>query len=179
MSILSLIKFEPNQSLLYKIIFVISASILFTALIIDYFLGFASCVLCVYQRIPYVIISLICLKVFYTKEEKLILQNSLYIKLILLTLCASFALSLYHTGVERMWWEGTSKCKSELNISRVNNINDFLSELDKVPIGDCRNPAFKIMNFSLAEINMALSLMFFVSLVLYRIKYAKASIHSS
>ena len=125
--------------------------VILSALFIEFFLKIKPCILCIYQRYPYYIIILLSLIYFLKKDLKIIL-----ILLIILTSLASITLSTYHVGIETGLIEETTSCKTSLN----NNLSKdaILKQLESNLASSCKEVNFKLFGFSLASINIILSL---------------------
>lgn len=125
--------------------------VILSALFIEFFLKIKPCILCIYQRYPYYIIILLSLIYFLKKDLKILL-----ILLIILTSLASIILSTYHVGIETGLIEETTSCKTSLN----NNLSKdaILKQLESNLASSCKEVNFKLFGFSLASINIILSL---------------------
>lgn len=125
--------------------------VILSALFIEFFLKVKPCILCIYQRYPYYIITFLSLIYFLKKDLKIIL-----ILLIILTSLASIILSTYHVGIETGLIEETTSCKTSLN----NNLSKdaILKQLESNLASSCKEVNFKLFGFSLASINIILSL---------------------
>ena len=125
--------------------------VILSALFIEFFLKVKPCILCIYQRYPYYIITFLSLIYFLKKDLKIIL-----ILLIILTSLASIILSTYHVGIETGLIEETTSCKTSLN----NNLTKdaILKQLESNLASSCKEVNFKLFGFSLASINIILSL---------------------
>ena len=125
--------------------------VILSALFIEFFLKVKPCILCIYQRYPYYIIALLSLIYFLKKDLKIFL-----ILLIILTSLASIILSTYHVGIETGLIEETTSCKTSLN----NNLSKdaILKQLESNLASSCKEVNFKLFGFSLASINIILSL---------------------
>jgi len=78
------------------------------ALTTQYGFGLKPCVLCIYQRIPYVVAAFLAATAL---SPKMSARN----KLLLIALCGvAFAvdsgIAVFHVGVEHHWWEGLAAC---------------------------------------------------------------------
>lgn len=142
-------------SAFFASLFAASICVLLSALVIDKILGFDPCILCIYERIPYGIVALIC-GVGYFSDAK---HRWIFLWLIALSAAVGAGIAIFHTGVEREWWSPTSHCTPHVHLNDSTTMEDFLSQLDKAPIGDCTKPALKILGLSLAEINVILNLL--------------------
>lgn len=125
--------------------------VILSALFIEFFLKVKPCILCIYQRYPYYIIAFLSLIYFLKKDLKILL-----ILLIILTSLASITLSTYHVGIETGLIEETTSCKTSLN----NNLSKdaILKQLESNLASSCKEVNFKLFGFSLASINIILSL---------------------
>ena len=125
--------------------------VILSALFIEFFLKVKPCILCIYQRYPYYIITFLSLIYFLKKDLKILL-----ILLIILTSLASITLSTYHVGIETGLIEETTSCKTSLN----NNLSKdaILKQLESNLASSCKEVSFKLFGFSLASINIILSL---------------------
>lgn len=125
--------------------------VILSTLFIEFFLKVKPCILCIYQRYPYYIIAFLSLIFFLKKDLKILL-----ILLIILTSLASIILSTYHVGIETGLIEETTSCKTSLN----NNLSKdaILKQLESNLASSCKEVNFKLFGFSLASINIILSL---------------------
>lgn len=125
--------------------------VILSALFIEFFLKVKPCILCIYQRYPYYIITFLSLIYFLKKDLKILL-----ILLIILTSLASIILSTYHVGIETGLIEEITSCKTSLN----NNLSKdaILKQLESNLASSCKEVNFKLFGFSLASINIILSL---------------------
>ncbi|MFZ9275477.1 MAG: disulfide bond formation protein B [Candidatus Fonsibacter ubiquis] len=132
-------------------ILLVNILVILSALFIEFFLKIKPCILCIYQRYPYYIITLLSLIYFLKKDLKILL-----ILLIILTSLASIILSTYHVGIETGLIEETTSCKTSLN----NNLSKdaILKQLESNLASSCKEVNFKLFGFSLASINIILSL---------------------
>ncbi|NCU54559.1 MAG: disulfide bond formation protein B [Candidatus Fonsibacter ubiquis] len=107
--------------------------VILSALFIEFFLKVKPCILCIYQRYPFLLILLI-----------------------ILTSLASIILSTYHVGIETDLIQETTSCKTSLN----NNLSKdaILKQLESNLASSCKEVSFKLFGFSLASINIILSL---------------------
>ena len=154
-----------SKKFLLIILFLIS-SILVSALVIEYSLGYKSCNLCVYQRIPYFLSILLIIQLFFTKKYE---KTTLLILSIVFFL--STALAFYHFGIEQGLFNENIGCKSQ-NLSNANSKNEILEQLKQNNIS-CKNVNFRIFGFSLAAINTILSTILTLIFVRLFLNYKK------
>ena len=151
-----------NKKFYFLGIFLISLLSLIIALYIEYVMGIKPCKLCLYQRIPYLILLFISiLGYIYNKM-------SLWIYLSILVFFLSAIVSGYHVGIENGIFEELKVCKNDLDVL---NKEDLLNSLKNQNIS-CKEVPIKLFNLSLATINLILSLTLVVVSFIF-IKYAK------
>ena len=132
----------------------VSFCILISTLLIEYIFNFPPCTLCIYQRIPYLLIIIlgICL-VFFKK-----IREFLFIFIILQI--ANFFIAFFHSLVERGVIEYEMSCTS--SGSDIQTIEELRNFLEKVPIAKCNEILFSIMGLSLANINLVVSILLII-----------------
>ncbi len=149
-----------------KIIFLFSFIALIFAFFIEYVLGHQPCNLCLIERIPYGLSIIIITAIFLIKKN----QKFLVI-LLILTFMFSFAISFYHYGIEKGFFQESSFCGVK---SLTENINkeDLLKQLSEKTIS-CRDVTFRIFGLSLTSINIVFSLLFIITLTNIFYRYEK------
>ena len=149
-----------------KIILLFSFVALISAYFIEYVLGHQPCNLCLIERIPYGIstILIITILVFKKNQEFLVL-------LLVLTFIFSLAISFYHYGIEQGFFQESSVCGvKEFNESITKE--DLLRQLNE-KIVSCKDVTFRVFGLSLTSINIVISLIFTITLLKIFIKYEK------
>ena len=137
----------------YLTIFIISLISLLSALYIEFFLGYAPCKLCIYQRIPYLI------AIFLTFMGMSYFKNLIWLYALLLIFFSSFLLSGYHLGIEQEIFNEFSGCSGgSLNITDKNELLKLLNS----EVNSCKNVDFRIFGLSLATINFLMSFTIFI-----------------
>ena len=127
---------------------IIIVSILIAALIIEYGLKYQPCKLCIYERVPYIVATLLIFITFILKKYT---KNFLLILSILFFL--SSILAFYHFGIEQGFFDESFLCKDSLeNLSK----NELLKELQKINLS-CKDVDFRILGLSIATINAIFS----------------------
>ena len=134
---------------IYLLISAISIFTLLSAIYIEYILGVKPCILCLYQRVPYIIAIFFCFFGYYN------LKNKLWIYLLVITFLISAILSGYHVGIENNVFNEFSGCTS--NNSNIVNKDELLKALKETQ-PNCKDVTFKLLGFSLATINLFLSI---------------------
>ena len=146
----------PNSQIdsYLKIIFFISLISLISAFYIEYVLGHQPCNLCLIQRVPYALCTiLLILNYFHRKDEKFI------ILLLTLIFSFSFLVSFYHFGIEQGFFNESAVCTMK-NISDIISKEELLKQLQLKTIS-CKDVTFRLFGFSLTTFNMFISLTFF------------------
>ena len=148
---------------LYLLLTAISIFTLLSAVYIEYILGVKPCVLCIYQRVPYMIAIFFCFYGYYN------LKNKLWIYLLVITFLLSAILSGYHVGIENNIFKEFSGCTS--NNTDIIDKDELLKSLKETQ-PNCKDVTFKLLGFSLATINIFLSIII-VILIIKTIKNEK------
>ena len=134
-----------------RLILIISLVAIISAYFIEYVLGHQPCNLCLIERIPYGLsIILITLNYFFKKNEKFI------ILLLILTFCFSFAISVYHLGIEQGLFEESVVCSLK-NTTEIISKEEILKQLQEKSVS-CKDVTFRIFGLSLTSINIILGL---------------------
>ena len=126
-------------------LFFFNILILISAYYIEYILKVPACSMCIYQRIPYFLSTIIIVVFFFKKID----FKKLIIILFLFTLINT-GLSFYHMGIEQGFFNELNTCKDEINAS---NTKDLLSQLKSKGVVSCKEVGFTIFGLSLATIN--------------------------
>lgn len=130
---------------------VMGAGALAIALIGEHVFGIEPCVLCLYQRVPYVIVALVA-------AAGLVLPLSPRLRRLVIVLCAlvlaaGAVLALYSVGVEEHWWAGIAGCEGTIpTIAPGQDLQDLL----KQPAGGlraCDEDVWRLSGVSLAGYN--------------------------
>ena len=154
---------EKKFKIFYLFIILLCVTSIFYAFFVEFFLGYKPCILCKYQRIPYILGLIVALFGFFKSSNTRI---TIYIFLIFLL---SMTLSGYHVGIEQELYQSIFNC-SDNNLGVLEK--GKLLESLKVINPDCRNVNFAVFGVSLATINFVLS--FVISSVSYYLySYAK------
>lgn len=112
-------------------------------------LGYAPCKLCLWQRWPHGVAILAgVVAIFYARAITAVVGA--------LATLTTAGFGIYHTGVERGWWEGPSSCSGGGDLSGLSGA-DMLSTdtLDKVVM--CDEVAWAFAGLSMASWNAVAS----------------------
>ena len=149
-----------------RLILVISLVSIISAYFIEYVLGHQPCNLCLIERIPYGLsIILISLNYFFKKNKKFI------ILLLIFIFFFSFAISVYHLGIEQGIFEESAICSLK-NTTGIISKEEILKQLQEKTVS-CKDVTFRIFGLSLTSINILLSLILISLLIKIYISYEK------
>lgn len=116
-----------------------------TAYLAEFIWELHPCMLCIYQRIPYLILVVSSLiAILFPKTQK----NISFI--IVLLFISEISIAIYHVGVEHYIIEDSYTCQISSDI--VSKLGSLLSV--KEVASSCSDVKFKFMNFSMAEWNV-------------------------
>ena len=149
-----------------KIIFLFSFIALISAFFIEYVLGHQPCNLCLIERIPYGLSIMIIIAIFLIKKNQKFL-----VLLLIITFIFSFAISIYHYGIEQGFFQESFFCGIK-NMTESVTKEDLLKQLSEKTIS-CRDVTFRIFGLSLTSINIVISLLFVITLLKIFKKYEK------
>tara|TARA_B100000427_G_C15506788_1_gene594368 strand:- start:91 stop:576 length:486 start_codon:yes stop_codon:yes gene_type:complete len=130
---------------------------------VEYYLGYKACKLCLYQRIPYILVFIFSLIALFN-------SNKIFWLYFMLTLfISSIVISFYHVGIESGFINESSIC---IDPSLESLDKEKLLENLKNTMPSCKVIAFTIFGLSLATINFLISLGISI-LLLVKINYEK------
>ncbi len=158
--------FNLKAEFYLKIIFLFSFIALISAFFIEYILGHQPCNLCLIERIPYGLSIMIIMAIFLIRKNQKFL-----VMLLILTFVFSFAISVYHLGIEQGFFQESAVCDVK-NVNENLTKEDLLKQLSK-KIVSCKDVTFRIFGLSLTSVNIVISLLFIITLVKIYTKYAK------
>ncbi|MFK8040219.1 MAG: disulfide bond formation protein B [Rickettsiaceae bacterium] len=142
---------------------------------VQYVMVLEPCTLCVYQRIPYIIILILSIigLMFSTKRYCILI-------LILIMLASSVLVAGYHSAIENHWIEATERCQSNFQqFSNTKSLAKNLANFHQQNIVDCSKPALVILWLSMTEWNFIMNLtvlVFVLIILLSRKHYAQTTI---
>lgn len=110
------------------------------------FLGFAPCAMCLWQRWPHGAAIVIGVIALITAPTRLLAWLGA------LAAGITGGLGVYHTGVERDWWEGPSSCTSSGGLDAGN-----LLSMDGPKLVLCDQVAWELFGISMASWNALFS----------------------
>lgn len=124
------------------------------ALAFQYIGGLAPCILCLYQRWPYVAVAALA-------AVTLALPRPDWLRPALVALCgvallAGGGIAGFHVGVEQHWWAGTAACEGQVSISQ-GSIADLRAQLLGAPVARCDQVPWSLFGLSMAGYNVVIS----------------------
>ena len=158
--------FNLKAEFYLKIIFLLSLFALISAYSIEFILGHQPCNLCLIERIPYGLSIILIITIFILKKNE-----NFFVLLLILTFIFSFAISVYHLGIEQGFFQESAICDVK-NVNENITKEDLLKQLSK-KIVSCKDVTFKIFGLSLTSVNIVISLLFIITLVKIYTKYEK------
>lgn len=126
-----------------------SAALLAGALFFQYVIGLAPCEMCVWQRWPHLAAMVLGLMVFFLPIWPVIVAGAL-------AAAASGVLGIYHTGVERGWFEGPQACSGGSDVTQL-TAEQLLDRVMAAPVVRCTDVAWEMFGLSMASWNAILS----------------------
>ena len=120
-----------------------SAALLLGAFVFQYF-GYAPCKLCLWQRWPHAAAIAIGLLAFAVPGAWLRWAGAL-------SATATGILGIYHTGVERHWWEGPATCTSG-GIADLSP-QQLMDQIMAAPLVRCDDVPWEMLGLSMASWN--------------------------
>ncbi len=111
-------------------------------------LGYAPCKMCLWQRWPHGTAILIGLVALVVAWRHLLLLGGL-------AAATTGAIGVYHTGVERHWWQGPDTCTSG-SIDGLSS-EQLMAQILGAPLVRCDEVAWQMLGLSMASWNALLS----------------------
>ena len=158
--------FNLKPAFLLKIILLFSFIALISTFFIEYVLGHQPCSLCLIERIPYGLsVALIVTMLIFRKNEKF------FIILLIVTFIFSFAISVYHLGIEQGFIQESTVCGVK-DFDEIMSKEDLIKQLNE-KIVSCKDVTFRIFGLSLTSINIMINLLFIITLTKIYIRNEK------
>lgn len=125
------------------------AAVLLAALGFQHLGGLDPCVLCVYQRWPWVAVILLGAAAFALRGNRALLA------LAVLALLIGAGIGGFHVGVEQHWWAGTAECGGQTGAAQT--VEDLKRQLLATQVARCDEVAWSLFGISMAGYNVLLS----------------------
>lgn len=123
------------------------------AFIMQYGFDVQPCVLCLWQRVPFGLAAALAASALAMRPY------DARAKILLLLCAAAFlantGLAVFHTGVERHWWEGTRGCA--ITPLHGATIEDWKQQIMRVATGHCDQISWTFLGLSMANWNIPFS----------------------
>lgn len=129
----------------------VSLGTLFIVYVAEYVFGLHPCLLCQYQRIPFVITAAIGGSIWFLQDEECNVCPTLA-NLAGITFAAGSMIAAFHAGVEYGWWEGTADCVGSLPDATA-SIEDLRKAVMEAPVVRCDEAAWTFLGISMAGYN--------------------------
>lgn len=124
------------------------------ALTLQYGFDIAPCELCIWQRVPFSTVAALSLFIALVRPDATL--TKLLLGLSALLLLANVGIAVFHSGVERHWWEWHSSCTGSV-LERANSIDDLRKQLLEKPVVRCDKISWTILGLSMANLNIPFS----------------------
>lgn len=122
-----------------------SLALLAGALFFQYVLGLAPCELCLWQRWPHLAAAGLGGVAFFLPLRSVALLGAAAV-------ATSGGIGVYHTGVERGWFEGPSACSGTIDFSRL-SAEQLLERVMAAPVVRCDEVPWELAGLSMASWN--------------------------
>lgn len=121
-----------------------SLALLIAAFGFQYLGDLAPCKLCIWQRYPHGIAVLCGIVALAVKDRMWCIFGAV-------AAAASGVVGVYHTGVERGWWDGPTTCSA----GAINDISaeDLMTQILNAPLVRCDEVAWELLALSMASWN--------------------------
>lgn len=158
--------FNLKNEFYLKIILIFSLIALISAFFIEHILGHQPCNLCLIERIPYGLSIILIITILILRRNE-----RFFVLLLILTFIFSFAISIYHYGIEQGYFNEAAVCGVE-NFNDSITKEDLLKKLKEKTVS-CKDVTFRIFGLSLTSINIVISFLFIITFSKIYIKYEK------
>lgn len=137
----------------YILVGILSFSIcsLLIAYYIEYVLGHKPCNLCLIERVPYFISFILTAFVLALNRLEKVISI-----IILLSFIFGTIVSFYHFGIEQGFFSESLVCN--LGNGEALDKEQLLKQLEQSTVTSCKDVTFRFLGFSLATINMIISI---------------------
>ena len=149
----------------------ISIFALAAALFSEVALGLEPCILCIYQRIPFVIGAVLAIAGLAVRKKPAIVDSILGV--LAVNFMTNTGIAAYHTGVEQKWWASEVEgCNADFGSLGAENAapstQSILENILSAPSGNCAEIPWQdpILGLSMANYNVALCFGIFAACLL-------------
>ncbi|TVQ82334.1 MAG: disulfide bond formation protein B [Micavibrio sp.] len=150
----SFLRLEINPRIVSGLLIFASAAMLAGALFFQEIMKLPPCVLCEYQRVPYIVVIGLATAAF-------LLEKKIF-RLWLLSFCAlalfiNAGIAGFHVGVENGWWKGTDECGGNFGSGEL-TLEQLRDLILAAPVVRCDEVAWSLFGISMAGYNMMIAL---------------------
>ena len=138
----------PFNRLIPAFIFLVTVGALSLALTAQHVYRLEPCLLCLYQRIPFIVTGLLAVLALRLKASSVLIP--LIIIICGLVYLVGAGIAVYHVGVEQHWW--LSGCSGTL--SDTVSLQDLRSSLMQKPEKSCDDVDWTLFGISMATYNV-------------------------
>jgi disulfide bond formation protein DsbB len=142
----------------FALIFIAVFSLGF-ALISQYRFGLAPCVLCIYQRWPYVVVGVLGLIIMVALRNKPKLAAA-FMALAAITFFTNMGIATFHVGVEQKWWAGLKTCSQPDFLGQDMSLEELEAMIMAAPVVTCGDIPWSLFGLSMAAYNVILSFIY-------------------
>jgi disulfide bond formation protein DsbB len=121
---------------------------LVSAYVAQYGFGLAPCKLCLWQRVPFMVVAVLGL-VAWLKPA----WRGYVLGLMALAFGAGLAIAAFHVGVEQKWWQMPGECGG-VPFKTGMSAADFAAVIKAAKVVRCDQPAFTLFGMSMAGFNV-------------------------
>ncbi len=126
-----------------------SAGLLIAALIFEHGFGMAPCALCIWQRWPHLAAVVLGGVALAAPALPVLLAGSA-------AAATSGGIAVYHTGVERGWFQGPTACSGTIDFSAL-TAEELLDRVLAAPVVRCDEVPWEMLGLSMASWNAVAS----------------------
>lgn len=137
-------------------LFAASAGSLIVAYIAETFFGVEPCILCIYQRIPYALVTFLAIFALMARQNDK--KARFFLALCALALFINAGIAGFHSGVELHWWAGTDECSVNPLVIQQVTADALREQLLHTPLVPCDAINFTFLGFTMANWNILASL---------------------
>jgi disulfide bond formation protein DsbB len=122
-----------------------SAALLGAALFFEMVMGMQPCQLCIWQRWPHAVAVVLGVAVWAWPLAPVMVAGAL-------ASATSGGIAVYHTGVERGWFQGPSACSGDIDMTRL-SAEELLDRILAAPVVRCDEVPWELLGLSMASWN--------------------------
>lgn len=133
-----------------------SAGALIFALLLQYGFQVLPCQLCLWQRGPFALLIVLGVAAAVVRPYGRFTVSVFWVCALLLL--ANAGIAVFHSGVERHWWEFHSSCTGGA-LEKLDSLEAMRLQLLATPVVRCDEIAWSLFGLSMANFNVVYSLM--------------------